>query len=239
MSVSMIAARQNQLLKQLSDAELQPLLSHLQIVEHACEDIVCREDGVLEAVYFPCSSILSSVVCLEDGVAIDVGMVGNEGFTPMGLLLGATRASESTLCRIAGKSLRMDIPDFRSAIGADNRLRCILQRASQAYLFLVLQGGACHHCHVPEGRFARLLLETQDRIGQDRFSMTQELIARILGIDRPTLNQMASAFEFAGMIRYHCGTLLIADRQSLEETACACYTKIRMNTQRLSAASVT
>jgi hypothetical protein len=236
MSVSIIAARRNHLLNQLSDAELQPLLTQLQIVEHACKDIVCHDGRVLEAVYFPCTSIFSSVVCLEDDTAIEVGAVGNEGFTSIELLLGAARATETILCRAAGGSLRMDVPGFRAAIATQNRLRSILQRASQAYLFLVLQGGACQHWHGAEGRFARLLLETQDRIGQDRFSVAHEATTCILGIDRLALNEMTGAFQLAGMIQYSQETLSILNRQRLEETACECYARIRNNTQRLDVA---
>jgi CRP-like cAMP-binding protein len=232
MSVSSITARRNRLLSLLSDEELQPLLPQLQIVEHACKDFICREDREIEAVYFPCSAIFSIVVSQDQSVAIEIGTVGNEGFLPMGLLLGATQASEATLCCVAGQSLRMDVADLRAALTSEGRLQRILQRASRAYLFLVLQGGACHRSHGPEGRFARLLLETQDRSEQESFSITQEYAAATLGVEQLMLYQVAGRFQQAGLIRYSRSNLQVLDRPALEEAACECYDKVRRHSRR-------
>jgi CRP-like cAMP-binding protein len=233
MSAISAIARQNLLLNQLSDEELQFFLPELETVEHAGNDLLCRENSELEAAYFPCSAVFSSFVCLDADVPIEVGMVGNEGFISIELLLGATRASQTIRCSIPGQSLRMDRIDFRTAMAAQGRLHQILQRASQAYLYLTLQDGACHHWHAPEGRFARLLLETHDRVGQDSFPMTKEFATGMLGIEQITLNQVTGSFQLAGLIRYSRATLQVLDRSRLQEAACECYAKVYGNTRRL------
>jgi CRP-like cAMP-binding protein len=233
MSVHFATARQNLLLKKLSDEDLLPYLSQFEIVETSLKQMLFEQGQTIDYVYFPCSSVFSCLVYMEDGMAIEVGTVGNESFICMETLFGGTEATETVLCQIAGVSLRMPIDDFRAVIAAQTVLFRLLQCAGQAYLVMVSQTAACNRLHHIEGRFARWLLITHDRVGGDEFPLTQEFLAIMLGVQRPSINLVAGAFQQAGIIRYSRGKIRILDRKQLEESACECYVKVRRNYQRL------
>ena len=170
---------------------------------------------------------------MEDGVGIEVGTCGNESFTGVELLLGATVAVETVSCQIPGHSLRMKVDDFR--LTADNHLpfRRLLQCSAQGYLAQVSQSVACNRLHNVENRFARWLLITHDRVQGDEFALTQEFMAAMLGVHRPSDSLVAGMFQQAGIIKYTRGHVTILDRAKLEEASCECYGVVRKQYQRL------
>jgi CRP-like cAMP-binding protein len=233
MAVNSSVARQNLLLNHLTDAELQPYLSQLSIVEHKLKDSLYQREAEIAHVYFPCTCVSSNIVYMEDGLGIEVGTIGNESFTGVELLLGATRAMETVTIQIPGISVRMGVDDFRSILQTRTPLQQLLQRAGQAYLFMVSQTGACNRLHQIEYRFARWLLIAHDRVRQDTLPLTQEFLAIMLGAQRPTVNLIASTFQKAGIIRYNRGQIEVLDRARLEDSACECYGKVRLMHERL------
>jgi CRP-like cAMP-binding protein len=233
MSVHFAVARQNLLLNKLSDDELQPYLNQFDIVETRIKELPYKQGQSIEHVYFPCTNVFSCLIYMEDGMAIEVGTIGNESFTCIEALFGATEAIESALCQIAGTNLRMHISDFNAIIAAQSPMHKILQCAGQAYLFMVSQTAACNRLHHVDGRFARWLLITHDRVAEDEFPITQEFLAVMLGVQRPSVNLVAGAFQQAGIIKYSRGKMRVLDRERLEEAACECYSKVRNNYRRL------
>jgi CRP-like cAMP-binding protein len=233
MPVHSTVARQNLLLNKLTDAELQPCLSRFDIVENKLRDVMYQQGHPIEHVYFPCTCVFSNLIYMEDGMAIEVGTIGNESFIAAEALLGAGDSLETTVCQIAGTSLRMHINDFRAIIAGNTPIRRLLERAGQAYLFMVSQTAACNRLHHVNGRFARWLLITHDRVKEDEFALTQEFLAIMLGVQRPSINLVAGAFQQAGIIRYSRGKMRVLDREQLEEASCECYGKVRQTYQRL------
>jgi CRP-like cAMP-binding protein len=233
MQVNVTAARQNLLLNLLTDEQLQPYLGQLEIVEHKFKDVLYQQEGEIDSVYFPCSSVSSNIIYMEDGMGIEVGTTGNESFVGVELLLGGTRATETVIMQIPGTSLRMNADVLRDIIRKQSPLHALLERAGQAYLAMVSQTAACNRLHHIEGRFARWLLITHDRVRQDSFPLTQEFLAMMLGVQRPSVNLTAGAFQQAGIIRYTRGHIHVLDRIKLEDSACECYDKVRRNMQRL------
>ena len=235
MSVQLNEARQcqNQLLSRLDDTQYQLLLPMLDLVHTAIKDILVHQGDAIEFVYFPCTSAHSCVINMEDGAMVEVGTIGNESFTTVELMLGAETALETVVCQIAGQSLRMTASDFRKALETQPALREILQCSAQAYLAQVSQSAACNRLHNIEMRFARWLLVTHDRVQGDEFSLTQEFVATMLGVHRPSVSLVASVFQQAGLIKYTRGHMQILDRAKLEETSCECYSMTRGHFTRL------
>jgi CRP-like cAMP-binding protein len=233
MPVSSSVARQNLLLNKLTDAELQHYLGHFEIVETQFRDVLYQQGQSIDYVYFPCGSIISNLIFMEDGLAIEVGTIGNESFSGIEVLFGAAEAIETAMCQIAGVSVRVEVNDFKNLIADHTPLHELLRRAGQAYLFMVSQTAACNRLHHVDGRFARWLLITHDRVRDDEFPLTQEFLAMMLGVQRPSVNVVAGAFQQAGIIKYTRGKVRILDREQLEEAACECYGKVRGNYQRL------
>lgn len=224
---------QNQLLSRLDDEQCELLLPMLDRVHTPLGETLVHQGGAIEFVYFPCNCAHSCVINMEDGSMVEVGTIGNESFTTVELLLGAVVALETAVCQVAGDSLRMTVSDFRKAVETQPVLRQLLQRSAQTYLAQVSQTAACNRLHNIEMRFARWLLVTHDRVKGDDFNLTQEFVATMLGVHRPSVSLVASVFQQAGLIKYTRGHMQILDRAKLEETACECYSMTRRHFKRL------
>jgi CRP-like cAMP-binding protein len=103
----------------------------------------------------------------------------------------------------------------------------LLLRFANATMAMLDQSVACNRAHSLEERMCRWLLMTHDRVGTDSFPMTQEFLAQMLGVRRPTVNVAGTALQRAGLIRYIRGKITIVDRKGLEEDSCECYSQAR------------
>jgi CRP-like cAMP-binding protein len=213
----------NRMLAVLSDDEYAALAPQLQRVECKVKQIVGERGQPVEYVYFPCGAVLSVLAYMQNGAAVEVGTVGSEGFYGVEVVAGAIHWSETTVCQVAGDALRMSAGDFREAIFGDTPLRRITQRFLLAYLAMVSQSVACNRLHNIEERFARWVLMTHDRVSGDEFYLTQEFLADMLGVHRPSVSVVAGAFQQAGFIKYSRGHMSILDRAGLEDASCECY----------------
>lgn len=235
MSVTLAQAHQcpNHLLAKLPDEQYQRLLPVLDLVQTKLKDVLCRQGEPIQYVYFPCNCAQSCMVYMADGSMVEVGTIGNESFTNAELLLAATHATETIVCQIPGQSLRMKVNDFREAISRPTPLRRLAECSSQAYLAQVSQSVACNRLHSIDMRLARWLLITHDRVQGDEFNLTQEFLASMLGVHRPSVSLVAGMFQQAGIVKYSRGHMKILDREKLEETACECYAAVRRQYERL------
>lgn len=235
MSVTLVQAQQcqNHLLSRLPDDQYQQLLPFFELVPTNVKDVLCQQGQPFEYVYFPCDCAHSCTLCMEDGTMVEVGTIGNESHTNVEVLVGATHATETIVCQIAGHSLRMKVSDFREAISTLLPLRLLAECCAQGYLAQVSQSVACTRLHSVEMRFARWLLVTHDRVQGNEFNLTQEFLAAMLGVHRPSVSVVAGMFQHAGLIKYSRGHMRILNREKLEETACECYATVRDQYQRL------
>jgi CRP-like cAMP-binding protein len=217
----------------LTEDEYQALAPRLHPVHTDYKDVVSERGKRIEHVYFPTSSVLSVLAYMSNGAAVEVGTVGREGFFGIEALAGGEISTETTICQVKGDNLRMSARDFREAIAGDTPLRRIAQRYLLVYLSMVSQSVACNRLHTIEERFARWVLMTHDRVIGDEFVLTQEFLADMLGVHRPSVSLVAGAFQQAGLIRYSRGHMEILNRQELENMACECYGVIRKQFDRL------
>lgn len=213
----------NRLLGTLKADEYRALVPRLQRIHSNARDVLGKGAELAEYVYFPCSSVLSVLACMENGAAVEVGTIGNEGFFGIEVLMGTGRWTETTVCQVEGDTLRMSAADFRLAVAGDTPLRRIAQRYLVAYLGLVSQSAACNRLHNIEERFARWVLMTHDRVEGDVFHLAQEFLADMLGVHRPSISVVAGAFQQAGVIQYSRGHMAIINRRALEDASCECY----------------
>ena len=170
---------------------------------------------------------------MEDGSAIEVGTVGNEGMVGIPILLGADRIPGQAFMQVPGSATRMTAEDFKRHVTPGTPLHNLLQRYLQALFNQVAQSAACNRLHSLEERFCRWLLMTRDRVPTDEFPMTQEFLSLMLGVHRPSVSEVAGTFQRAGIIRYTRGKMLIVDRSGLEAAACECYEVVKREFDRL------
>lgn len=235
MSVTLSEARQvqNRLLDKLSDQELAPALPFFDLVQTGLRDVLVRQGRPITHIYFPGNCAHSCVVYMEGGNGVEVGTIGNDGFTCVEALFDAHLALETVVCQIAGASLRIANRDFQQLIDKGGTLTRVLHCSGQAYLSQVSQSVACNRLHSIDMRFARWMLITHDRVQGDEFSLTQEFLAAMLGVHRPSVSTVAGMFQQAGIIRYSRGHMRILDREKLEEASCECYQVVRGHFERL------
>lgn len=223
----------NLLLSTLSNEEYQAIAPRLHNVSLAQKDTLHVRNEAQKYVYFPTTAVISVLTFMSSGVAVEVGTIGREGFVGIEVLAGGVHATETSICQVEGEALRMTTNDFNEAISGDTPLRRITQRYMLVYLSLISQSVACNRLHTIEERFARWILMTHDRVDGDQFNLTQEFIADMLGVHRPSVSLVANAFQQAGFIRYSRGKMSILSRAGLEETSCECYEVVRSQFDRM------
>jgi CRP-like cAMP-binding protein len=135
-------------------------------------------------------------------------------------------------CQIPGEALKLPLARFREATDGKTALRDLVYRYLQAYLAQVSQSVACNRLHTTEERFAKWLLMNHDRVFGDEIQITQEFLASMLGVHRPSVSLIARSFQQLGLIRYSRGVVTILDREALEEASCECYAAVRKQFER-------
>ena len=170
---------------------------------------------------------------LEDGLTAEVGLVGREGMVGLPLVFGIETAFIEAMVQAPGAALRMEASAFRHALDEHPALRTLLFRYSEFMHAQVAQTAACNGNHGLEQRLSRWLLMSHDRTNGDELPMTQEFLAMMLCVHRPSVTVAARILQRANLIRYGGGSITVLDRSGLEATACECYGMVRQHHQRL------
>ena len=190
----------------------------LQIGEH-----IQTRGADVEWSYFPYgSTMISLVVRLSDGRSAEVASIGREGAVGGIVSCGHAPAFGDAVVQIGGPTLRISMGALEEAKSRSGFIANIFCRYSDYLLAQVQQSVACNTFHSIQQRAARWLLTAQDRAG-DRITLTQEALAALLGVQRTTVNAVASALQEEGLITVRRGRVLVLDREGLRKTSCECY----------------
>jgi CRP-like cAMP-binding protein len=226
----------NRLLAALGPEDLGRIAPHLERVELRRGVVLHEPRGELAEVWFPEGCVISVVVVVRDGGLAEGAVVGREGAAGLVDALGDGRASARCLVQVPGPALRLELERLAAVHEASPLLRRLLAWYVQAFLAEVMVSAACHALHAAAARLARWLLLVQDRAGGPAaLPLTQEFLALMLGLQRTTVTETASALQRAGLIAYRRGSVEIRDRPGLEAAACGCYRTIRESYTPLSA----
>lgn len=227
------APGQNRLLSALS-RELQiRLLPRMEKVNVTVRQLLFEADAPIGYVYFPLSGAVSLTIALAGGDTVEIATVGNEGMLGTPVFLGAESGSMRAVCQVAGQVLRMRSEVFRHSSAEHPDLADMVRRYTHGMLNQIAQTTACNQVHTVQQRMCRWLLMTHDRVGADEFHLTQELLAQMLGVRRPSVTVCAGMLQKSGLIFYQRGRIRVADRAGLEAASCACYEKVRQDIDRL------
>jgi CRP-like cAMP-binding protein len=214
----------NWFLASLPDAEYQPLLAKLELVHLEQSVRLCGpgDDGV----YFPRGAVASLVVLMDDGQAIEAATIGREGLVGLPQVLDQTverLEAVERVCQVPGQAARLPLDQVRAMACPGSALHERLDQYAVALLGQASRTAGCNRAHPVEERCARWLLTVADRAGSDEFPLTQEFLAIMLGVQRPTVNVAARGLTRVGFIRFRHGVLTIVDREGLEASACEDY----------------
>lgn len=212
------------MLDALPAEELAALRPHLRDVSLQAGEILYNPHEMLSEIYFPTTSVLSIILIMQDGAAVEIGTTGREGVSgSIALMLGTVVTPSQMVCQVPGNAKSIPLERFQDAVPEGSRLRELTQNYARSSVALMGQSIACNRLHTLIERCARWLLLTHDRVGVDEFSLTQEFLSMMLGVHRPAVSIAAGALQQAGFIRYRRGHLRIVDRDGLESAACECY----------------
>ncbi len=217
----------NRLLLALSSRDLKRLMPKLEHIRCQREQILMDADSSLDHVYFPDSGAISVVAVYTDGSVIEMATIGREGCTGMQAFFGAKTSSVRLLVQIPGSAAKMSRAAFARAIESMPSFRNLMSAYIQAFLEQVLVSVACNGAHSLKERLARWLLMMRDRSDEDSLPITQNLLAEMLGVQRPTITNAARELERAGLIERGRRQVTILDRQGLTEESCECYQLVR------------
>lgn len=223
----------NQILAALPQDEFEGVSAYLEPVELNVRLDLYEKSSPVEYVYFVHRGVVSMTTPLDRGNSIEIATIGPEGMVGIPVFLGAEQMPSNAFVQVPGNGVRMSSDAFRQIIGQCPFLNRILLRYTLALMNQIAQTAACNRTHAIEERCARWLLMTHDRVYASEFPLTQEFMAQMLGVRRPSVSIAAGMLAKAGLISYIRGRITIIDREGLEAAACHCYRIIADEFRRL------
>jgi CRP-like cAMP-binding protein len=217
----------NRLLLALPARNLKRLLPDLENIPCEREQVLLDADSSLDFVYFPERGVISVVAVYEDGRIIEMATIGREGCSGVQALFGAKISSVRLLVQIPGSAVKMSRAAFTRALGSMPAFRNLMTAYVQAFLEQVMVSVACNGAHSLKERLARWLLMMRDRSDEDRLPLTQDLLAEMLGVKRPSVTNAVRELERHGLIARGRRQVTILDRTGLTQASCECYRLVR------------
>ena len=225
--------QQNHHLGALSAAERNRLYPHLRLVPLPLGKVLYESGDVLRHVYFPTDSIVSLLYVLADGASAELSVVGNEGLIGIALFMGGQTTPSRAIVQSAGHAYRMIGQQLKDEFRRNGELQLLLLRYTQALITQMAQTAVCNRHHSVDQQLCRWLLLSLDRLSSNQLTMTQELIAHMLGVRREGVTEAAGKLHKLGVIEYRRGKITVLDRRRLEQLCCECYAVVKKETDRL------
>ena len=228
-----IDPRQNHLLRALPAQEAERLFAHLELVPMPLGYVLYESGSRLRHVYFPTTSIVSLLYVMADGASAEIAVVGNEGMVGVALFMGGETTPSRAVVQSAGQAFRLKGQVLKDEFTRAAALQHLLLRYTQALLTQMAQTAVCNRHHSVDQQLCRWLLLSLDRLPSNKLSMTQELIANMLGVRREGVTEAAGKLQSAGLIHYSRGQITVLDRPRLEARCCECYDVVKKEFDRL------
>jgi CRP-like cAMP-binding protein len=196
-------------------------------------EVVCEPGIAMRHVYFPTTCIVSLLYVMEDGASAEIAVVGNEGIVGISVFMGGETTTSRAVVQSAGHAYRLEGQLLKDAFFRAGPLQLLLLRYTQALLTQMAQTAVCNRHHTVDQQLCRWLLLSLDRLPSNELTMTQELIANMLGVRREGVTEAAGNLQRAGLIHYSRGRITVLDRPGLEARVCECYLVVKKEFDRL------
>jgi CRP-like cAMP-binding protein len=216
----------NHLLQRIPSGILKKLGPYTRKVVFSGGEFISRPDEDIEWIYFPESTAISELHILEDGRTIEVSLTGREGAVGLYALNWPGSSANWMQVSTPGTAIKIKRDALRRETAGLDWVTRVFNESMHAYYAQISQKVACNAHHSVEQRFATWLLMLNDRCATDRLKLTQEHIARVLGVYRPSVTCIAQSMRDRGIIDYRRSSISIRDRDVLKEVGCGCYSEI-------------
>ena len=223
----------NQLLAALPAELLERWNGHLKLVELKLGDVLYEPKRAITHVFFPTTAIVSILYVMLDGASAEIAVVGHEGMMGISLFMGGGTTTSRGVVQSAGHAFRLPAALMTVEVDKGGALLHLLLLYSQALMTQMGQTAVCNRHHSVDKQLCRWLLLSLDRLRGDQLTMTQELIANMLGVRREGVTDGAKKLQEAGLISYSRSKITVLDRPGLEKRTCECYRIVKDEYDRL------
>lgn len=227
------APRRNHVLAALPPDEYARIQPQLEPATLKLGDSLCESGIPMRYVYFPTTAIVSLLYVMEDGASAEIAVVGNEGVVGVSLFMGGESTTSRAVVQSAGDAYRVRANQMKQEFLRAGPMQRVLLRYTQALLTQMAQTAVCNRHHTVDQQLCRWLLLSLDRLPSNQLTMTQELIANMLGVRREGVTEAAGKLQRAGLIEYRRGHITVMDRPGLESRVCECYAVVKKEFDRL------
>lgn len=225
--------RQNRILAALSPLEYSRILPNLKLVEMPLGWTISEAGDHVNYVHFPIRGIVSLIYDLENGSSSEIAIVGNEGMIGISIYMGGESLPSRTEVQCAGYAYRLSRKNLKQEFALGGKLQQISLLYTQALICQTSQTAVCNQHHSLEQQLCRWLLMSVDRLHEHKVVITQQLIARLLGVRRESVNEAAGKLQKNEIINYSRGKITLLNRPGLEERVCECYAAVIKEYERL------
>jgi CRP-like cAMP-binding protein len=227
----------NRLLDKLSQGDRDRLFPHFKLVAMPLGKVLYESGDVPRYVHFPFDCIVSLLYVMKNGSAAEISVVGNEGMIGIALFMGGESTPSRAIVQSAGRAYQLPGQVLKDEFKRNRAMQLLLLRYTQALITQMTQTAVCNRHHSVDQQLCRWLLLSLDRLPDNKLSMTQALIADMLGVRREGVNEAAGKLQKLGVIQYSRGVMTVLDRPRLEKLSCECYAAVKKETDRLRVAS--
>lgn len=224
---------ENRLLQLIAMSDSERLRDRLKVLEFVQGETLAEPDTPIERIVFPRSGLLSVVVELEDGAQIEVGMIGPSGALGGAAIFGVKEHLGTVVAHLSGSAWALSVQDATEIADRVPEFRAAMLAQERYLLAQAQQTAACNAKHSILQRLCSWLLRAQDEAGRGEFLMTQEMLARMLGVQRASVSMFASRLQEKGLVQYRRGHLQITDADRLAAQACECRSSVKTQRERL------
>ncbi|QKR82766.1 Crp/Fnr family transcriptional regulator [Pseudomonas aeruginosa] len=228
-----VSPLQNHLLAALTQEIQERLIPHLERVTLPLGKVLYESGDALRHVYFPTDAIVSLLYVMEDGASAEISVVGNEGLIGVAVFMGGESTPSRAIVQSAGHAYRLPGQKLKDEFNRHGEMLQLMLRYTQALITQMAQTAVCNRHHSIDQQLCRWLLLSLDRLPSNQLSMTQELIANMLGVRREGVTEAAGKLQKLGVIKYSRGHITVLDRPQLEALCCECYAVVKRATDRL------
>lgn len=223
----------NHLLAALPAAVQERLFPHLELQDLPLGKVLYESGDAMRYVYFPSDAIISLLYVMEDGASAEISVVGNEGLIGVEVFMGGESTPSRAVVQSAGTVYRLSGQRIKDEFNRHGEMLQLMLRYTQALITQMAQTAVCNRHHSIDQQLCRWLLLSLDRLPSNQLTMTQEMIANMLGVRREGVTEAAGRLQKKGVIEYSRGHITVLDRARLEELSCECYAVVKKETDRL------
>ncbi|MGE9762212.1 Crp/Fnr family transcriptional regulator [Pseudomonas sp. PDM20] len=224
---------QNHLLAALPSTVQERLFPHLELQHLALGKVLYESGDAMRHVFFPTDAIISLLYVMENGASAEISVVGNEGLIGVAVFMGGESTPSRAIVQSAGNVYRLSGQRIKEEFNRHGEMLQLMLRYTQALITQMAQTAVCNRHHSIDQQLCRWLLLSLDRLPSNQLTMTQELIANMLGVRREGVTEAAGKLQKQGVIEYSRGRITVLDRAKLEELSCECYAVVKKETDRL------